>query len=61
MTLDCNAMSPSQTITYEWMDLEGSIIPSRFLSVSMEGTYTCRASNLDFPNVNSTSVLVCKW
>lgn len=59
--LDCNAMTPSNILTYMWLVNGMSIsTTNRRLRVTEEASYTCRAANLDFPNEMETSVLVCK-
>lgn len=61
VTLDCLATTATQDITYEWTGPGGIITRSQLITVSMQGSYRCRASNLDFPNTTIVSVLVCKF
>ena len=60
ITLDCSGASAT-AVSYEWRDANNQLVSSmaRF-TTTIEGMYTCNATNVDNPTETAVTVLACE-
>ena len=61
MTLDCTVLAGTPPVSYSWTANGVEVSQNPTLLISESSNYTCRASNLDNPNVLEASILFCEF